>query len=61
MKTVNFKDGKAVVEDGTDLEQVNPKKKIPALKLPDGDILTEGPVISQYIADQVRYNFQVKL
>eukprot|EP01138_Halocafeteria_seosinensis_P004889 gb/GECG01005000.1/.p1 GENE.gb/GECG01005000.1/~~gb/GECG01005000.1/.p1 ORF type:complete len:215 (+),score=34.32 gb/GECG01005000.1/:1-645(+) len=52
LERVTMKDGKYTLEDGTDLTEVNPKKKVPALKCPNGKILTEGPVISQYIADQ---------
>lgn len=37
---------------GADYTQVNPKGYVPALRLDDGQILTEGPVIVQYIADQ---------
>lgn len=35
-----------------DYYQVTPKGFVPALKLDDGDILTEGAVILQWIADQ---------
>lgn len=38
-------------EDG-DYLAVNPKGYVPALKLEDGHVLTEGPVIVQYLADQ---------
>ena len=31
---------------------MNPKGYVPALVLDDGQLLTEGPVISQYLADQ---------
>jgi glutathione S-transferase len=38
--------------DGEDLLTVNPKGAVPTLRLDDGDVLTEGAVIVQYIADQ---------
>ncbi len=34
-----------------DFRAVNPKGYVPALKLDDGRVLTEGPAIVQYIAD----------
>lgn len=37
---------------GADFFAVNPKGSVPALVLDDGQILTEGPAIVQYIADQ---------
>lgn len=37
---------------GEDFTQVNPKGSVPALVLDDGSVLTEGPAIVQYIADQ---------
>lgn len=37
---------------GADFLAVNPKGQVPVLKLEDGDTLTEGPAIVQYIADQ---------
>jgi glutathione S-transferase len=37
--------------DGTDFLAVNPKGAVPALQLDDGRVLTEGPVIVQYLAD----------
>ena len=39
-------------EDGGDFWKVNPKGYVPALGLDGGEVLTEGPVISQYLADQ---------
>ena len=44
---------KKTLEDGSDFLAVNPKGQVPTLGLSDGGVLTEGPVIVQYIADQV--------
>ena len=41
------------MEDGGDFRSINPLGYVPALKLPDGNVMTEGPAIVQYIADQV--------
>ena len=40
-------------ESGHDFYLVNTKGSVPALELDDGQILTEGAVIVQYLADQV--------
>lgn len=40
-------------ESGEDFNEVNPKGYVPTLRLDNGEVLTEGPVIVQYIADQV--------
>ncbi|HYF43801.1 MAG TPA: glutathione transferase GstA [Ramlibacter sp.] len=39
--------------DGTDYYTINPLGYVPLLELDDGTRLREGPVIMQYIADQV--------
>jgi len=39
-------------ESGQDYMAVNPKGYVPALRLNDGSVLTEGPAIVQYLADQ---------
>ena len=41
---------KTMVSEG-DYLAINPKGSVPALQLDDGEILTEGPVIVQYLAD----------
>jgi glutathione S-transferase len=40
------------LENGDDYLAINPKGQVPALGLDSGDLVTEGPVIVQYIADQ---------
>lgn len=40
-----------LTEDGRDYRAVNPKGYVPALELEDGSVLTEGPAITQFIAD----------
>ena len=40
------------LKSGDDFLEVNAKGQVPVLKLDSGDILTEGPAIVQYIADQ---------
>ena len=37
---------------GTDYKAINPKGAVPALQLDNGQVLTEGSAIVQYIADQ---------
>src|SRR5438477_6832146 len=41
------------LQDGTDFYTINPKGYVPVLELDNGERLTEGPAIVQYIADQV--------
>ena len=41
------------LQDGTDYYGINPKGYVPLLELDDGQRLSEGPAIVQYIADQV--------
>ena len=40
------------LENGDDFLKVNPKGQVPALALDSGELVTEGPVIVQMIADK---------
>jgi glutathione S-transferase len=40
------------LENGDDFLSINPKGQVPALALDSGELVTEGPVIVQIIADQ---------
>ncbi|MBC7908459.1 MAG: glutathione transferase GstA [Rhodospirillaceae bacterium] len=50
LSKVDLKEHKC--EDGSDFNAVNPKGYIPALVLDNGETLTEGVAIMQYLADQ---------
>ena len=41
------------LENGDDFLKINPKGQVPALALDSGELVTEGPVIIQMIADKV--------
>jgi len=49
LEKVDFKTRTA---GGVDFSTINSKGYVPALQLDDGEILTEGPAIVQYLADQ---------
>jgi len=42
------------LENGDDYLKVNPKGQVPALEVASGQVVTEGPVIVQMIADQAK-------
>jgi glutathione S-transferase len=44
--------GTKLTADGTHFMAINAKGYVPVLELDDGSVLTEGPAIVQYIADQ---------
>lgn len=46
------KASKGKLDDGSDFTKVNPKGYTPVLQLEDGQILTEGAVIMQYLGDR---------
>lgn len=50
IERVNIKEKKT--EKGEDFLAVNPKGQVPTLVLDNGELLTEGAVIVQYLADQ---------
>ncbi len=50
LEKVDFKTKKT--ESGKDFMAINPKGYVPALEYEPGKVLTEGPVIQQYLADQ---------
>jgi glutathione S-transferase len=50
LANVRFPD--KVTDDGEKLTDVNPKGAVPALRLDDGEVLTENAVILQYLADR---------
>jgi glutathione S-transferase len=50
LKKVNTQD--KTIDGGGDYRQVNPRGYVPALVLDNGEILTEGPAIVQYLADR---------
>ena len=40
-----------VTETGADFAAINPSRYVPALRLDDGSVLTEGAAIALYLAD----------
>ncbi|HNB28175.1 MAG TPA: glutathione transferase GstA [Alphaproteobacteria bacterium] len=45
--------GARKTESGADFTKINPNGYVPALQLDNGEVITEGPAIDQFIADQV--------
>jgi glutathione S-transferase len=50
LEKVDIRSGK--LASGEDFAPINGKGYVPALQLDNGELLTEGPAIAQYIADQ---------
>jgi glutathione S-transferase len=44
--------GTKTIDGSGNFSTINPKGYVPAIELPNGELLTEGPAIVQYIADQ---------
>lgn len=53
LEKVNLHETPHRTESGVAFASINPKGYVPALQLDDGDVLTEGVAIVQYLADQV--------
>lgn len=51
VERVDFAGGKKTTSSGADFNAINPKGYVPALQLENGELLTEGAVMVQYIAD----------
>jgi glutathione S-transferase len=52
LTTVKIDSKSKQTSDGADYLKVNSKGSVPALELDNGEVLTEGPAIVQYLADQ---------
>jgi glutathione S-transferase len=52
-ETENVDRATKTTTSGANFLQINPKGYVPALLLDDGEVLTEGAAILQYLADQV--------
>jgi glutathione S-transferase len=46
----------ALLADGSDYTQVNPRRQVPAIVTDEGAVLTETPAILQYVADRAPGN-----
>lgn len=44
--------GTRLLEDGTDYFGINPMGQVPAIRTEEGELVTENPVVLQYVADR---------
>lgn len=51
LERVDLRKSPHITENGVDFTSINPNHYVPALRLDDGSVLTEGAAISQYLAD----------
>ena len=52
VELVRYDSDTRTLEGGGDFFAINPKGYVPVLELEDGQVLTEGPAIVQYLADR---------
>jgi glutathione S-transferase len=52
LSLVKVDTAKKTLADGGDFWAINPKGYVPAIQFDDGQVLTEGPAIVQWLADQ---------
>ncbi len=49
---IHTRPGERLLADGSDFHAINPMGQVPAIRTRNGEIITENPVVLQYVADQ---------